>query len=63
MNFILKYKLSLLGLVIGAVGGFAYYYFVGCKSGTCAITSQPLNSTAYGALMGTLLFTSFLKSS
>jgi len=63
MNFILKYKLSLLGLVIGAVGGFAYYYFVGCKSGTCAITSQPLNSTAYGALMGTLLFTSFRKSS
>ncbi|MBS1644724.1 MAG: hypothetical protein JST36_06755 [Bacteroidetes bacterium] len=63
MKFILKYKLSLLGLVIGAVGGFAYYYFVGCKSGTCAITSQPLNSTAYGALMGTLLFTSFRKSS
>ncbi|MBS1591716.1 MAG: hypothetical protein JST07_06350 [Bacteroidetes bacterium] len=61
MNFILKYKLTLVGLFIGGLAGFAYYYFIGCASGTCAITSKPLNSTAYGALMGALAFTSFKK--
>lgn len=61
MNFILKNKLSILGIVVGAIGGFLYYYYIGCASGTCPITSKPLNSTAYGALMGGLLFTSFKK--
>lgn len=40
------------GLLAGALLGFGYYYFIGCKSGTCAITSNPLISTAYGALIG-----------
>jgi hypothetical protein len=62
MNFILKYKLVLIGILVGAVGGFAYYYFVGCASGTCAITSKPLNSTLYGALVGGILFSGFKKS-
>ena len=38
--------------VLGAGAGFAYYYFVGCASGTCPITSNPFVSTGYGALMG-----------
>ncbi|HEY4797864.1 MAG TPA: DUF6132 family protein [Bacteroidia bacterium] len=59
MNYIIKYKLTILGLVIGGVAGYLYYYFVGCASGTCAITSRPLNSTIYGAVMGALLFNSF----
>ncbi len=58
-SFIIKYKLALLGLIIGAIAGYAYYYFVGCASGTCAITSNPYISTAYGAFMGFLLLTSF----
>jgi len=62
MNFILKYKLVLIGILVGAIGGFAYYYFVGCASGTCAITSKPLNSTLYGAMMGGILFSGFKKS-
>lgn len=61
MNFILKYKLTIIGILIGAIGGYLYYHFVGCASGTCAITSKPVNSTLYGALMGGLLFTSFKK--
>lgn len=61
MNFILKYKLTIIGIVLGAVAGYAYYHFVGCLSGTCAITSKPLNSTLYGALMGGLIFSSFKK--
>jgi len=40
---------------VGAIGGFAYYHFVGCASGTCPISSNPYISTAYGALMGLLL--------
>lgn len=61
MNFILKHKLTMLGIVIGAVGGYAYYHFVGCSSGSCSITSRPLNSTVYGALMGGLLLSIFQK--
>ncbi len=38
--------------VAGAVAGFAYYYFIGCASGSCPITSNPYISTAYGALVG-----------
>ncbi len=50
-----------IGIAIGAVAGYAYYFYVGCASGTCAITSKPLNSTLYGALMGGLLFNMFVK--
>lgn len=46
----------LLGLLAGAAAGYAYYYFIGCSSGTCAITSNPVNSTLYGMLFGGLLF-------
>ena len=61
MNFILKHKLTIIGILVGAIGGYAYYHFVGCASGTCAITSKPLNSTLYGAMMGGLFLSSFKK--
>lgn len=61
MNFIKKHALVLTGILVGAIGGYLYYYFVGCSSGTCAITSKPLNSTLYGAMMGGLLFSMFKK--
>ena len=51
-----KYKLTILGAILGAIGGYSYYYFVGCASGSCAITSSPINSTLYGIFMGGLLF-------
>ncbi|MHB9143659.1 MAG: DUF6132 family protein, partial [Paludibacter sp.] len=38
-EFIKKNILKIIGSVLGAGGGFAYYYFVGCTSGTCPITS------------------------
>lgn len=50
-----------IGILVGAAGGYAYYHYVGCASGTCAITSKPLNSTLYGAVMGGLLFNMFIK--
>lgn len=55
-NIFFKYKLTILGVILGAIGGYLYYHFVGCNSGTCAITSNPVNSTLYGALMGGLVF-------
>ncbi len=42
-------------LALGAIGGFAYYYFIGCANGTCPITSNPYISTGYGALIGAVL--------
>jgi len=42
-------------VVLGALGGFAYYKFIGCRSGACPITSNPYISTAYGAVIGYFL--------
>ncbi|MCO5253213.1 MAG: DUF6132 family protein [Bacteroidia bacterium] len=61
MNFVKNNLLVIIGVCVGAIAGFLYWHFVGCESGTCAITSKPLNSTAYGALMGGLAFSMFKK--
>jgi len=55
----MKYFKWILGVVAGAMLGFSYWYFVGCNTGSCAITSSPVNSTIYGGLMGVLLVNSF----
>lgn len=44
-----------LGIVIGAIAGFLFYHFYGCQSGTCAITSNPFSSIAFGGLFGYFL--------
>lgn len=44
-------------VLIGAFLGFAYYYFIGCTSGTCPLTSNPYNSIGYGSLIGLVLST------
>ncbi|MFK5879997.1 MAG: DUF6132 family protein [Flavobacteriaceae bacterium] len=59
MKIIKKNKLTIIGILIGLVGGYLYYHFIGCNSGTCAITSKPLNSALYGGLMGGLLLNMF----
>lgn len=56
-----KYLLTTIGVVIGATAGYLYWRFAGC-TGTCAITSSPLNSSVYGASLGGLLFSLFKKS-
>lgn len=60
-DYLLKHWITITGIVIGACAGYLYYHFVGCATGTCPITSRPLNSTLYGALMGGLLFSSIKK--
>lgn len=59
MKTIKKHRLTLLGLGFGAIADYLYYYFWGCASGTCAITSNPINSTLYGSIMGGLLLNTF----
>lgn len=54
-------KLYFIGGVLGAIAGYFYWQQVGCTSGTCMITSKPLNSTLYGAVMGALLSGMFKK--
>ncbi len=41
-------------VLLGAVGGFLYYNFIGCN-GSCAITGDPYISTLYGAGIGAVL--------
>ncbi len=60
-SWMLKNKLLIIGALVGAVAGYIYYAQVGCVTGTCAITSSPVNSTAYFAVMGALAFNIFRK--
>lgn len=48
-----------IGIVIGAAAGYLYWYYVGCMSGSCAITSSPVNSTLYGSVLGALVVNTF----
>lgn len=61
ISWLLKNKLNVIGIAAGAIAGFMYWNFVGCASGTCMITSKPINSSLYGALMGYLIFNIFKK--
>lgn len=60
-NFLLKHWLKIAGVAVGVLGGYLYYYYVGCVSGTCPITSNPYRMMIYGALIGYLLFDIFSK--
>ena len=39
----------------GALVGLAYYYFVGCSTGACPLTSNPFITMAYMGFIGWLL--------
>ena len=62
-NWIINNKLYFIGTFIGALTGFLYWKYVGCLTGTCSITSSPINSTIYFALFGAVLFGTFKKQS
>jgi hypothetical protein len=47
-----------LGIVIGGIAGYLYYHFVGCASGSCAITSNPYLSTIGGGFLGFFILNS-----
>ena len=43
--------------LMGSAGGWLYYRYVGCATGTCAVTSSPWLSTGFGCVLGSLLYT------
>jgi membrane protein DedA with SNARE-associated domain len=39
-------------VIIGGVLGYAYWYYIGCTSGTCALKSVWYYNTGFGLLSG-----------
>lgn len=60
-RWLIKNKIILTGTILGAFAGYFYYLFIGCSNGTCLISSKPVNSTIYFAVMGAVLFSLFKK--
>ncbi|MBS1487530.1 MAG: hypothetical protein JST43_08055 [Bacteroidetes bacterium] len=56
-----RFALEITGVLIGSASGWMYWKYIGCTSGSCPITSNPVHSTLYGAVMGVLLFSMFKK--
>ncbi len=50
-----KFWKPAISVVSGGLVGFLYYYFIGCASGSCAITSSPYLSIIWGGLFGFVL--------
>ncbi len=61
LSMITKYRTELIGIGLGAVAGFLYYYLIGCKNGTCMIASNPYISVPYGSLLGYFISGLFKK--
>lgn len=49
-----KYLPEIIGTVAGATGGFLYWKFVGCVSGTCTIKSNWYLMVPWAAVLGYL---------
>lgn len=49
---------QVVSVFVGAIAGYLYYRYVGCSSGQCAITGNPVMSTVWGGLMGLFLVNS-----
>lgn len=48
-----KYWLSILiGTAIGLLAGYAYFYFIGCRSGACPLRANPYYNMLLGGLLG-----------
>jgi len=54
-NLIQNRKIAILFTVLGALGGFLYWKFIGCNTGSCAIKSVWYWSTLWGSAVGYLL--------
>jgi rhodanese-related sulfurtransferase len=59
ISMLKKNRLYLIGGLIGGLGGYLYWFYVGCTSGTCPITSSPTMSILWGAILGALLLSMF----
>jgi hypothetical protein len=62
MNHLQKHGMTILGIVLGAIAGYAWFQFVGCSTGSCPITSNPWTSSIYGGVMGGLSFPTLVNN-
>ena len=60
-QFVQKHKWRLVGILVGVVAGYLYWYYIGCSSGSCPIQSHWESSMFYGGLMGYLVADMFKK--
>ncbi|MHA8051944.1 DUF6132 family protein [Aquirufa sp. Wall-65K1] len=60
-KFIQNNRLALLGSLLGGIAGYFYWQQIGCSTGTCPLTSKPLNSTLYFAFLG-YIFSGFFTN-
>ncbi len=44
-----------LGVALGAAGGAAYAHFIGCRTGTCPLTSNAWTAALFFGLAGGLV--------
>lgn len=49
---VLKY---IIGALAGGALGFGLYKFVGCSTGACPLTSNPVIAVIYGVVLGLLI--------
>lgn len=42
-------------ILIGIIGGYLYWRFVGCQTGSCPLKSNPYYTIAVGGLFGYLI--------
>jgi len=47
-----RFRKIVAGVIVGGLLGYLYYYYVGCTSGSCAITSNPYMSMLFGSALG-----------
>jgi uncharacterized protein YcfJ len=52
---------TLLGAALGALGGGLYAHFIGCKTGTCALTSNVWTSALFFGFTGAIALTPSAK--
>jgi Family of unknown function (DUF6132) len=57
----IEMKIKIISVIAGACLGWLYYYFVGCASGACPITSNPYTSMIFGAAFLGLILPDILK--
>ncbi len=55
LRIIKKYFLTITLTAIGIAGGYLYWRFIGCNSGSCPITSNWYTSIIAGGLIGYLV--------
>ena len=54
-QFIKNRKFEIIGGILGIIGGYLYWKYVGCISGTCPIQANWYSMVPYGFALGILV--------